>query len=246
MIVADKINIKVYELNLSALWLNSKLGRFGKKKFFDLYMSYTHNYFEVLHHGEVSEDFVDYIKLKLISYLVKKCSGKDFTSIDYSHICVEQKQQGYRWKKFKIQKCKKSKGVYFAKTKSGLVLKIKFDVDEDVELDRQIKEVIDYQIDWFFPDEFEGFGLRVPFTSAPIEERERCIAELALVGLYYDFIDDSVENEFYEYEGEYIERIIDNTFGLGGWDWRRQLRFAQACGSWTGFNADPDEWGYAE
>lgn len=246
MIIADKINIRISEMNLSSLWLNSKLGQFGKKKFFDLYISYTHNHNEILYDGEVSQEFIDNIKETLIGYLVKNCTGKKFASIDYSTVYLEQEQQNYKWKKFKIKKSKKSDGIYYAKSKSGLVLEIDFDADEDVELDRQIKEVIDYQIDWFFPDEFEGFGLRVPFTSAPIEERERCIAELALVGLYYDFIDDSVENEFYEYEGEYIERIIDNTFGLGGWDWRRQLRFAKACGSWTAFNADPDEWGFED
>jgi hypothetical protein len=229
MVVADKISIRVHELDFWNIWMNSSLRKYDEKIFWNLYSMYEH----MLTDSEtepytVVDEYVEEYKERLISHLVKEYLKSEGTRSYSNDIRINQKEKKLKWKKFKIHK--KSDTKYIGKSKDGLSFKIRFDVDEDVELDSQIKKFIEVDIlndfirtvDNQFPCSSEHF------TSLLKEQKIERIASLLLLGCYLGYLDELD----YDCADDLLE-LIDRCYKDE--DWKRGISIARDFGSMTGY-----------
>ncbi len=231
MVVADEISIRVNELNFWSFCINSSFIKFDEKTFWNVYRMYEDMksesetiYWDGEPCTEVIDGYVEKYKEKLISHLVKNYLESKGTSSYGNHISINQKEKNLTWIKFKIHK--KSDTKYIGKSKDGLSFKITFDVDEDVELDSQIKNFIEVDI---INDFIRTVDDQLPcsnehFTSLSKEEKRQSIAFLLLLGCYLGYLDeldyDCADDLF-----EFIDRCYEDE------DWKRGISIARDSGS---------------
>ena len=240
MVVADKISIRVSELNFCSFWMNSNLIKYDEKTFWNLYRMYEDMRMEsdtFYWDGEPSttvlDGYVEEYKEKLISHLVKNIESEGNSSWGQD-IYINQKEKNLTWREFKIHKISDTK--YIGKSKDGLSFEIRFDVDEDVELDSQIKNFLEVDILTNFirnvDDQYSWTNEH--FTSLSKEQKCIRIAYLLLIGCYLGYLDELA----YDHDDHLFE-FIDGCFEDE--DWKRGISIARDSGSMMGYGMQYDE-----
>lgn len=240
MVVADKIYIRVIELSFWSFWINSSLIKYDEKTFWNLYRMYedmridSETVYLDAEPCPVVDEYVEKYKERFISHLVKNYLESEGTSSWGINIGINQKEKNLTWIKFKIHK--KSDTKYIGKSTDGLSFEIRFDVDEDVELDSQIKNFIEVDILTNFirnvDDQYSWTNEH--FTSLSTEKKCIRVAYLLLIGCYLGFLDE-LDYDHADHLFEFIDGCFEDE------DWKRGISIARDSGSMMGYGMQYDE-----
>lgn len=240
MVVADEITIRVSELDFGFFWRNSNLGK--KNDFWDLYNMYDAMMIDdqALYidpeQSRAVDGYVEKYKKKLISYLVKKHKSEYFDAYGMDFV-INQNQKNLKWKNFKLHK--KSDTKYIGKSKDGLSFKLRFYVDEDVDLNRQIENFIELDAlnDFIISVDDDDHCFSGNFTMISQEEKIERIGFLLILGCFLGHLDDLDYNY-----ADHFFKIIDQAYEND--DWKRGVSIARDSGTMQAYGVQYDEIDY--
>jgi hypothetical protein len=183
---------------------------------------------------EVIDGYVEEYKERFISHLVKNYLESKGTDPWDRHIHIDQKEKNLTWREFEIHK--KSDTEYIGKSKDGLSFEIIFDVDEDVELDSQIKKFIEVDplTDFISAVNVQYSVTNEHFTSLSGEQKRIRIANLLVIGCYLGYVDE-MDYELADNLFEFIDECYEDE------DWKRGISIARDCGSYSGYGMQDEE-----